>query len=124
MRKYLGLLSIVLTAFALAPAAPAVAAPNVPAVSAARIGGRGFSRPRYTTRYRSPYRSPARYRRAYRSPFHGLGGAILKGLGLAYLFHAVFGWGAGGGSPFGLLILVAILAYLVGRARRPRWPAY
>jgi predicted lipid-binding transport protein (Tim44 family) len=121
MSKHFGLLSILFSALALAPAAPAVAAPKVPSVQAARIGGRAFGRPRYTTRYRSPYRRT--YGRPYRSPFHGLGGAILKGLGLAYLFHALFGWGAGGGSPFGLLLLVAILAYVAGRARRRR-PSY
>jgi hypothetical protein len=105
--------------------APAVAAPKIPSVQAARFGARSFSRPRFGTRYRYP---SSGYRRPYRriSPFHGLGGSILKVLGLAYLFHAVFGWGAGGGSPLGLLLLVAIVAYFIGRARArgPRRPAY
>jgi uncharacterized membrane protein len=123
MRKHFGLVPLLLAAL-LVPAAvpaPAVAASKAPTVTAARFGGRSFSRPRYSTRYRSPS-----YRRTYRrtSPFHGLGGGILKALGLAYLFHALFGWGGGGGSPFGLLLLVAIVAFLVGRARGPRRPAY
>jgi hypothetical protein len=93
-------------------------------VTLARFGGsrgfgRGFGRaPSYGSRGR--YRSPGYYRRP--RPFHGLGGAILRGLGIAYLFHALFGWGPGGGSPIGLLIIVAFVAWLV--LRRPRRPLY
>ena len=127
MRKHFGLVPVLLSLLAVATPAPAVAASSthVPTITAARFGARSFSRPRYAPRSRYPSSS---YRRSYRrvSPFRGLGGGILKALGIAYLVHAIFGWGAGGGSPFGLLLLVAIVAYVVGRARsrRPRWPAY
>jgi uncharacterized membrane protein len=88
----------------------------------ARFGGglRGFRRPSLGSRYRtrSPFRSP--YRRGYRRPslFRG----ILHALGIAFLLHALFGWGAGG-SPFGLLLVVAFIAWLVTRRRR-RAPWY
>ena len=73
------------------------------------------SRPR--TRTRSPYRArrPFTARRFF--------GGVLKALGLAYLFHLLFGWGAGG-SPFGLFLLAAIVLFVVGRLRRPRRYAY
>ena len=38
-------------------------------------------------------------------------------LGIAYLAHLLFGLG-GGGSPFGLFLLVAIVLWLVSRRRR------
>jgi hypothetical protein len=84
----------------------------------ARFGARGFgrrlpgfgSRPRYGYRYRPVYR---------RSPFHGVFRGILRAIGLAYLFHVLFGWGAGG-SPFGLLLLAAFVLWLATRARRRR----
>jgi MYXO-CTERM domain-containing protein len=80
--------------------------------------GRGFGR-------RSPglgLRSrPRAYRpRAYRRPRYGIGhffGNVLKFLGLAYLFNALFGWGSGG-SPFGLLLLVALIVLFASRRRR------
>jgi hypothetical protein len=50
-------------------------------------------------------------------PFRGAGRAILQALGLAYLFHMLFGWGAGG-SPLGLILLVGIVVLLVSRMRR------
>jgi hypothetical protein len=46
---------------------------------------------------------------------------MLKVLGIAYLAHLLFGWGAGG-SPFGLLILGAVILWLATRRRRR--PAY
>jgi hypothetical protein len=52
-----------------------------------------------------------------------VGGAILRALGLAYLFHLLFGWGAGG-SPFGLLLLVALVAWIATRRLRRRPWAY
>jgi uncharacterized membrane protein len=130
MSKHFGAISALLLSTVLAVAAvppAAVAAPRGAAVRTqtqqARIGGRSFGRSPLTTRYRS--RSPYTRTYARRSPFHGLGGTLLKGLGIAYLFHLLFGIGAGGGSPFGLLLLVAIVAYLVGRTRnRPRRMSY
>jgi hypothetical protein len=129
MSKHFGLLAAVVsavTALMVVPgpafAAPGAATAGTPAQQA-RIGGRGFGRSRYTSRYRT--RSPYTRRYARRSPFHGFGGTILKALGIAYLFHALFGIGAGGGSPLGLLLLVALMAYAVGRARsRPRRMSY
>ena len=44
-------------------------------------------------------------------------GGFLKVLGIAYLAHLLFGLG-GGGSPFGLFLLVAIVLWLVSRRRR------
>jgi predicted lipid-binding transport protein (Tim44 family) len=90
----------------------------------ARFGGRGFGRSRgFTPRRRS---APVRRSPARRSPFHGLGGAILRGLGIAYLFHMLFGWGAGGGSPFGLLLLLGLmfLVFSMFRQRRRSYGAY
>jgi uncharacterized membrane protein len=130
MSKHFGALSALLLSAVLAVAAvpaSAVAAPRGATVGTqtqqARIGGRSIGRSPFSSRYRT--RSPYTRRYARRSPFHGFGGAILKGLGIAYLFHMLFGIGAGGGSPFGLLILVAIIAYFFGRARnRPRRMSY
>jgi uncharacterized membrane protein len=131
MSKHFSLLSaLLLSTLAVGAAAPAaaVAAPlsvTVPApAKQSRIGGRSFGRSPFGSRYRSRYRSPYRRTYARRSPFHGLGGTILKVLGISYLFHMLFGIGAGGGSPFGLLILVALMAYALGRARRPRRMSY
>src|SRR4051812_47296083 len=100
--------------------APAVAAG--PAVGAklqstqARFGSRGVGRraPGYRPRYRTPYR------RSYPSPFPGVFGGVLKVLGVAYLAHMLFGWGAGGGSPFGLFLFAGLVLWLVARPRRRR----
>jgi hypothetical protein len=123
MSKRFGLISTLVTALALGAAAPAVAgAAGTHGTSAARplqtqqarFGG-FRSRPSFGSRYRSRYRSPGyRYRR---SPFRGLGGSILRALGIAYLVHLLFGWG-GGGSPFGLLLLALVIGWLVTRRRR------
>jgi hypothetical protein len=91
------------------------------AVQQARLfGGRGlsFGRRSYGSpyRYSSRYRSPYGYRRGFH-PFRGAFGGFLKVLGIAYLFHALFGWGSGG-SPLGLIILLAFFAWLVTRRRR------
>jgi hypothetical protein len=95
------------------------AAPSGIHVNQARFG-RGFGT-RRSPSLGSRYRSPSRYSR-YRRPFgarHFFGG-VLKALGVAYLFHMMFGWGAGGGSPFGLLLLAAIVLFVVSRLRRRR----
>ena len=100
-----------------APAAVAPRAAGQTQTSQARLGLRSYRRaPLYRPRARTPYR------RAYRpSPFHGFFGGLLKVLGIAYLAHLLFGWGAGG-SPFGLLILGAVILWLATRRRRR--PAY
>jgi hypothetical protein len=101
---------------ALKTPAAAVHAPS----TQARFGARGFGRraPLYSPRTRYGYRY--RYRPAYRrSPFHGLFRGVLRAIGLAYLFHLLFGWGAGG-SPFGLLLLGALVLWLATRSRRRR----
>jgi predicted lipid-binding transport protein (Tim44 family) len=98
---------------AAAPAAmTAKVAPRMQTTQA-RFGGRAFRRaPAYRRWRRAPYR------RAYRpSPFRGFFGGLLKVLGLAYLAHLLFGWGAGG-SPFGLFLLAAVVLWLATRRRR------
>jgi hypothetical protein len=117
-------LTAILLALGAAPAAAATTAGSLPTAGVkanqARFGaGRGFgrstyrSRPRYTpaSRYRrSPYRArPHLGRRIFRG--------VLQALGIAYLAHLLFGWGAGG-SPFGLLLLGALVLWLVTRRRR------
>jgi hypothetical protein len=104
-----------------APARAATATTNALAqTSQARLGSR-FGRRVPTARYRYPSRTRTRpYTRSYRrSPLRGLFGGVLKALGVAYLFHMLFGWGSGG-SPFGLLLLVAIVLWLATRSRRRR----
>jgi hypothetical protein len=126
MSKYFGAVFAVLSTLALAGAAPAVASAAPRAVTASPVQRAGFAvrtfgrRPAFTPRYRT--RSP--YSRSYRRPglFHGFFGGMLKLLGIAYLFHLLFGIGAGG-SPLGLLLLVALIAYFAGR-RRSRPMAY
>src|SRR4051794_18023550 len=89
--------------------------------------GRGFGRrtPSLGSRPRVLPRYPSRYRtRSYRRPRRGVGhffGGVLKALGLAYLFNALFGWGSGG-SPLGLILLFVLIALLV--TRRPRRRMY
>jgi hypothetical protein len=87
------------------------------------FGGRGFGRrPAIRTRPRTGVRRPVRPfgRRSFARRFFG---GVLKALGIAYLFHLMFGWGAGG-SPFGLLLLAAIVLFLVTRRRRRRVAYY
>jgi hypothetical protein len=108
-----------LGAAAPAPARASLGSQAADSVVLARVGvGRSFRVPR-TSRYRT--RSPY-YRRRSRST-RAVAGGILRALGLAYLFHALFGWG-GGGSPFGLLLLAAIVLFLATRRRRRRVPSY
>jgi hypothetical protein len=121
MRKYLMAVPVLASALALSGAVPAPAAAASSstthgiAATQARFGG-GFrvGRPSYGSRYRSP-RYGSRYGRPH--PFRGLGGSILRALGIAYLFHLFFGWG-GGGSPLGLLLIAGLIVWLVTRSRR------
>jgi hypothetical protein len=84
----------------------------------ARFGSRGFGR--RVSPFRTRYGNRYRYRPAYRrSPFRGAFRGILHALGLAYLFHLLFGWG-GGGSPLGLLLLAGLVLWLATRSRRRR----
>jgi hypothetical protein len=92
-----------------------------------RIGGRGFgrsSRPTFGSR-RPTVRRPTARRPIRRRPLfrHGFFGSILRALGIAYLVHLLFGWGAGGGSPLGLLLVIGFVLWLMTRRRRRR-PAY
>jgi hypothetical protein len=93
-------------------------------------GGRGFggrtsfgrrSRPGFGTR-RPAARPPVRRRPLFR---HGFFNSVLRALGIAYLVHLLFGWGAGGGSPFGLLLVLGVvLLWLSARRRRRRAAPY
>jgi hypothetical protein len=121
LRHIMRLLPLTAILLALAPA-PAAAAPLAVHVNQAGFAARGFrsglrSRPRVSTRPR--YAPRSRYARPHygRRLFRG----FLHALGLAYLAHLLFGWGAGG-SPFGLLLLGALVLWLVTRRRRR--PAY
>jgi Flp pilus assembly protein TadB len=89
--------------------------------------GRGFgrsSRPTFGSRRpsvrRPTVRRPIRRRPLFR---HGFFGSVLRALGIAYLVHLMFGWGAGGGSPLGLLLVIGFVVWLMTRRRRRR-PAY
>jgi hypothetical protein len=116
-------LTTILLALGAAPAAAAAPAglPGLP-VAAAKVnqarfggGGRGFGRGTFRSRPRYP---SSRYRRSpYRARPH-FGRRILQALGIAYLAHMLFGWGAGGGSPFGLLLVLGLILFMVSRRRR------
>lgn len=104
------------------PVAAGAAGPTPPPLAARGFrGGRG-----YGYGYRSPRGSSRynRYNRGRRGPNIGrFFGNVLRWLGIAYLFHLLFGWGAGGGSAFGLLLLLALVGgviWLVSRSRRRR----
>src|SRR4051812_39503426 len=119
-------LTAILLAVGAAPAAAATPAGVPVAVAKANQarfgGGRSFgrspyrSRPRYTptSRYRrSPFRArPHLGRRIFRG--------VLQALGIAYLAHLLFGWGAGGGSPLGLLLVLGLILWMAMRNRRRR----
>jgi hypothetical protein len=92
------------------------AAIHVPTTQARLGGPRSFGRRPPMFRPRLRYRTRPAYRR---SPFHGVFRGILRAIGLAYLFHLLFGWG-GGGSPLGLLLLAALVLWIATRARRRR----
>jgi hypothetical protein len=116
---------------ALAPATALSATATTPSAKAAgagaganeaRIGGRGFGsrRPTFRTRRPSVRRPGVRRRPLFR---HGFFGSVLRALGIAYLIHLLFGWGPGGGSPLGLLLVIGVVLWLATRRRRRR-PAY
>jgi hypothetical protein len=110
-------------------AAAAAAKPRPAASNEARIGGRGFGRAGrggiFGRSRRPSVRRPAVRRPVNRRPLfrHGFFGSVLRALGVAYLVHMLFGWGPGGGSPFGLLIVLGVVLWLATRRRRRR-PAY
>lgn len=107
--------------------APAATQKQSPAgAKQARIGGRGFGSRRPTFGSRRPsVRRPAVRRPVRRRPLfrHGFFGSVLRALGIAYLVHMLFGWGPGGGSPLGLLIVIGVVMWIATRRRRRR-PAY
>ena len=108
---------------AAAPATAPAAAPSAKGAASQSRLGRGFGRrsPSIGTRPRYRSRSPYRARRPFTA--RRFFGGVLRALGLAYLFNLMFGWGAGG-SPFGLLLLGAIVLFLATRRRRMRRPMY
>nr|MBA2637986.1 hypothetical protein [Solirubrobacterales bacterium] len=55
-----------------------------------------------------------------RARARGFGGTVLRALGFAWLFSALFGWGGGGGSPWPLLLILGLVLWLVVRSRRRR----
>jgi hypothetical protein len=124
----------VLLALTPAAAAPVASGQDRPQttpleVNKARGGGRGFggigsrSRPAFGRRARrGAGRQPAAPRQARRRPLFGQGffGSVLRALGIAYLIHLLFGWGPGGGSPLGLLIVLGVILWLATRRRRRR----
>jgi hypothetical protein len=112
------LAALALVAGTPAPASAVLSSPAQGAAvqtSQARFG-RTF-RPRLGARpvARRPGYRPLRRPHIGRSFFRG----VLRALGIAYLAHLLFGWGAGG-SPFGLLLLLALVVLVVSRGRRRR----
>jgi len=138
-RIALTLILIVLLAVPAVPAAAQSASTTPGAQSGAptsyeaRLGGRsGFGRSAFGRRSRPTFgrarpsvRRPAARRSIRRRPLfrHGFFGSVLRALGIAYLVNLLFGWGPGGGSPFGLLIVLGLIFWLATRRRR-RPPLY
>ena len=122
MSKFMSLSTVVcgLALAAALPVAPAVAAAPPTKQVRPQESRLGFGRVRRTpslgTRFRTRARPSARRVRPVR-PFRGFFRGILQALGLAYLVHLFFGWGAGG-SPFGLLLLAALILFALTRRRR------
>ena len=122
MSNLLRPLSVLLTALLVAGAVPATATAGGSGTAAQQAGATearlgGFrARPSYRTR--PTYRRPT-YRRNRPSIARGFVRGVLTALGISFLLHALFGWGAGG-SPLGLLLLGAIVLWIVTRSRRRR----
>lgn len=120
----LGLPAPAPAAASLAPAY-APAALSAPALPLAARGGGGFrSRPRISpnrplSRNRPVTRRNPNTGRALRS----LSRTLLQALGIAFLLSLLFGIGSGG-SPFGLLVLLGIVALVVMARRRRRAYGY
>jgi hypothetical protein len=127
-RLALPLLAALLIAVGAGPARPVAAAAatqkqTAPATNESRIGGRGFGSRRPTFRTRRPSaRRPGIRRPVRRRPlfgWHGVFGGFLRFLGIAYLVNLLFGWGPGG-SPLGLLLVLAVVFWIATRRRRRR----
>ena len=121
--RILPVLLCALLAAVAVPAPVAAAAPGKTQTTTEQSRlGRGFGRrsPSFRARPRTRPRSSYRARRPVTA--RRFFGGVLKALGLAYLFNLMFGWGSGG-SPFGLLLLAAIVLFAITR-RRSRRPAY
>jgi hypothetical protein len=122
-------------AHATSPVSAAKPAASVAGLGATPLAARGFggarggfgrstrsSRPRSTPTRTSAQRRAADRRAAQRR--RNIGRSILHALGIAFLLNALFGWGAGG-SPIGLLLVLAFIVWLATRRsrreHRPRW---
>src|SRR5215213_6734229 len=115
-------------------ARPATTAAGVPANEARFGGSRSFGRRPTAGTGRSPFgtrRSPSGTRRSTgrrstdrpfrRASARRFFGGVLRTLGILYLVHALFGWGAGGGSPVLLFVLIGmVVLWMATRRRRPR----
>jgi hypothetical protein len=118
------------TAVSAAKPAASVAGLGATPLAARGFGGArgGFGRSTRSSRPRStPTRTSAQRRAADRRAAQrrrSIGRSSLQALGIAFLLNALFGWGAGG-SPIGLLLVLAFIVWLVTRrgrrAHRPRW---
>jgi hypothetical protein len=122
-------------AHAATPLSPAKPAASVAGIGATPVAARGFggarggfgrstrsARPRSTPTRTAAQRRAAERRAAQRR--RSIGRSILQALGIAFLLNALFGWGAGG-SPIGLLLVLAFVVWLATRRSRrahpPRW---
>ena len=122
-RVVLPLLTALLFALVPPAVAGAAASSNAPGTASqstqARFGAgfRSGARPGFGARpaVRRPGYRVAPRPRIGRGFFRG----VLQALGIAYLAHLLFGWGHGG-SPFGLLLLGALVLFAVSRRRRRR----
>ncbi len=98
---------------------PALTADAGATVPLAARGARGGFGSRSRSRSVRPRETP-RQRAARRARNRGIANSVLRALGLAWLFSVLFGIGAGGGSPIGLLLVGGLVLWLVLRSRRTR----